>query len=100
MVARESQYHHRLNGWLTIDRHDSLCDATDRQDSGLRLIDDCVKCIHVVHTQVADRECAVADILESKLPGPRLCHQLYALPGNFVKGERIRLVDNWHNQPL
>jgi hypothetical protein len=100
VVARKGEHHHRLNSWLTINGHNPLSYTPYSQDSSLRLINDGVESINVVHTQIADRESAAAYILWAEFPGLRFCHQFHPLPGEFTQAERIRLVDNRNNQSL
>src|SRR6266571_3174396 len=100
VVARKRQYHHGLNGRLTIDRHNPLGYATHSQDSSLWLMNNGVECIDIVHAQVADGESATTYIYRSKFPSLRFCHKFHTLPGNLAQAERICLVNNRNNQSL
>src|SRR5438876_2515712 len=100
VVTREREHHHRLNCWLTIDRHNTFSYATYGQDSSLRRIDDGIERIDMVHTQVADGESTAAYILRSEFPGLRFCHQFHTLLGNLPQVEFVRPVDNRNNQSL
>src|SRR5581483_985476 len=100
MIACESEYHHGLHRWLTVDGHNAFRDAAYSQNSSLWLIDDGIERVNVVHAQVADGESAIADVLQPKFSVLCLCQQFPTLLSNRCQTECICMVDHWNHQSI
>src|ERR1700688_5169851 len=63
MIARECQHHYWLNYWLPVKRDNPLNYTPYRKNSRLGRINNSVKGIYPIHSQVANGECASLEIL-------------------------------------
>src|SRR5215472_722003 len=100
MIACKTKHQHWLNRWLARYRNNALSYATHGQDSRLRLIDNGVKDIYPVHTQVADGKSTTLDMLWTQFAGLGFRNQVLASLRKSLHTEFIRPLDYWYDQSL
>jgi hypothetical protein len=66
MIAGERQRDHSTHFWFSFDGNYAIRNFADGENRSLWRNDDGRKCVDVIHTKIADRECRAADVIWTK----------------------------------
>src|SRR6516164_10353981 len=77
-----------------------LNDRTDRNDNGLRRINNSKELFNTVSAQVGNRNRATLVFFRFKLFGPRPCRQILDLCADLAQAFVLSRPDNGRNEPL
>src|SRR5438093_1322316 len=94
MITRERQRHHRADSGLTVQGDNTIGDAANRKNRGLRWGDDRIERIHVVHAEIRDRECSTGYIGRFQPAASGALGQFFALSSNIGDPGFVRIRDH------
>src|SRR5579871_5459801 len=100
MVAGECQRHHWTYNSQTTLRHDTFGNPTYRKNGSLRRIEDRLKRINVIHSEIGEGKCAVGDVGWAQPVIICACDEILPPHSKFTDTECIRVMDHGHNQAI
>ena len=100
VIARNGKGHHRSNRRLTLNHHDPVGDAANRENRSLWRRDDRAKLIHLIHAEIADGERGVGNVGGPQLPYPRALGDIAPLHCDLCQARGMRVVNHCGNHSV
>ena len=92
MIGGKRQRDHRSDGGPAVDGDHAIDHASHGQNARLRRHNDGSEGVHVVHAQIADRECAAGNVRRLKASGLGAFGQFAASHGNLFDPAGVGFV--------